>query len=169
MNDDKTGNPYAPPSAAVADAPTLLEDNELASLMQRLGGAIVDAIVLVILVVPIVMFAMADSSLLENEHVANAIFSVIGLVFYLLVNTYLLAKRAQTVGKWVAGTKIVRTDGSPANIQRLIGLRVLPLWLVGAIPYAGGFAQFVNVLMIFRSSRKCLHDDIADTIVIKAR
>ena len=40
--------------------------------------------------------------------------------------------------------------------------------MVGAqlIPVVGMFIPFVDALLIFRSSNQCLHDQIADTIVI---
>jgi len=35
------------------------------------------------------------------------------------------------------------------------------------IPLFGQIDAIVNSLLIFRESRKCLHDNIADTIVVK--
>lgn len=43
---------------------------------------------------------------------------------------------------------------------------VLNLFL-SDIPFIGGFMPLIDVLLIFRKSRKCLHDDLAGTIVVK--
>jgi hypothetical protein len=37
---------------------------------------------------------------------------------------------------------------------------------IAMIPYVGNVIALIDVLMIFRTSRKCLHDDIAGTKVI---
>jgi uncharacterized RDD family membrane protein YckC len=63
----------------------------------------------------------------------------------------------------------VRSDGSAAGIGRIVLLRLAPIWLMTLIPVVGVImAGLVDPLLIFRQSRKCLHDTIADTIVVKA-
>lgn len=91
-----------------------------------------------------------------------------GIGMSLAVNGYLLAKNGQTVGKKLMNIKIVRTDGSKATFQRIVGMRLLPVWVVSAIPIIGAVVAVVDALFIFRENRKCLHDIIADTIVVKA-
>ena len=70
----------------------------------------------------------------------------------------------QSIGKKLLGIKVVRTDGSPASLGRLIWLRNVVNGLIGIIPLYG----IIDALFIFGESRQCLHDKIADTIVIKA-
>jgi uncharacterized RDD family membrane protein YckC len=36
------------------------------------------------------------------------------------------------------------------------------------VPVSAGSSPWSTALMIFRDSRKCLHDNIADTIVVRA-
>jgi uncharacterized RDD family membrane protein YckC len=38
--------------------------------------------------------------------------------------------------------------------------------LLGAIPYVGWLVSLVDPLLIFGKDRRCLHDLIADTIVV---
>jgi uncharacterized RDD family membrane protein YckC len=159
-------NPYAAPQAPVADLQATGQP-ELATLGQRLGGAIVDAIIMMVFVLPFSFVVIPLMSLEPTGFAAGAVGGVFGMVIYLAINGYFLARNGQTVGKKVAKTRIVRSDFSKADIGRIIGLRLVPMWLVGIIPIVGSVAQLVNVLFIFRSSRKCLHDDIADTVVIK--
>lgn len=161
-----TENPYAAPQTSVAD-PQLTGQPELASLGQRLGGAIIDTIILVALVVPFALIAVPALSIDPTGIGAGIASGLFGMVMYLAINGYFLAKDGQTVGKKVAKTRIVRTDFSKADFGRIVGLRLLPFWLLGLIPIIGNVAGLVNALFVFRASRKCLHDDIADTVVIK--
>jgi len=64
----------------------------------------------------------------------------------------------------MVGIKVVRSDGSPASLGRLIWLRNVLNGVIAIIPAYG----LIDSLFIFSESRQCLHDKIADTIVIKA-
>ncbi|MGI9455496.1 MAG: RDD family protein [Aeoliella sp.] len=97
----------------------------------------------------------------------NLAMVVLGFVIFLLLQGFFLAKSSQTIGKKIFGIMIVRKDGGHADFGRLIGLRYLPMQIVGAIPFIGVIiVGFVDPLLIFRRSRSCLHDDIADTAVV---
>jgi uncharacterized RDD family membrane protein YckC len=92
-----------------------------------------------------------------------------GIVIFTMLNGYWLARNGQTIAKKLMNIKIVRSDGSAAGLGRIIFLRLAPLWLMALIPIAGGVVTgLIDPLLIFRQSRKCLHDTIADTIVVKA-
>ncbi len=82
---------------------------------------------------------------------------------FAIASGILIAKRSQSVGKAAVGIKIVRTDGSRAGFWRIAGLRWLVMMLGSS---AIGLLGLVDVLMIYRSDRRCLHDLIADTIVV---
>ena len=62
----------------------------------------------------------------------------------------------------------MRSDGTNATLARLAGLRYFANSVLALIPVVGWLYALLDVLMIFRESRKCLHDNIADTIVVKA-
>jgi uncharacterized RDD family membrane protein YckC len=84
-------------------------------------------------------------------------------VVFAIASGILVAKRGQSLGKAAVGIKIVRTDGSRAGFWRIAGLR----WFVMALGSGViAFLGLVDVLMIFRKDRRCLHDLIADTIVV---
>lgn len=161
-------NVYAPPEARVDDVVPEGEI-ELADRGTRLGAAIIDGILLVALNYFIAMaFGINMFSIAEPPTAATqAVLAGIGLVVFLAINGYLLAKNGQTVGKKVLSIKIVRSDGSKITLGRIIGLRWFPMMIAGFIPIFGPIISLVNVLFIFRESRKCLHDNIADSIVVK--
>ena len=59
-----------------------------------------------------------------------------------------------------------RTDGAEIELLRIVLLRGLPQWIVSAIPVVN-LLTLVDVLFIFGSARRCVHDYIAGTIVVK--
>lgn len=83
------------------------------------------------------------------------------------LNLYWLHRHGQTIGKRICKIKVVRTDGSRVSLGRIIGLRWLPVAAMQMIPLVGFLVKFIDPLMIFRESYQCLHDQIADTIVVK--
>jgi uncharacterized RDD family membrane protein YckC len=64
--------------------------------------------------------------------------------------------------------KDVRTDGSRASFGRIFGLRYLVNTRLTMVLRLGGLYGLVDVLMIFGSAKRCCHDYIADTIVVRA-
>ena len=60
------------------------------------------------------------------------------------------------------------SDGSKASLARIFWLRNVVNGLPSFIPIVSLIYWLVDTLMIFGESRRCLHDRIADTIVVKA-
>jgi uncharacterized RDD family membrane protein YckC len=85
-----------------------------------------------------------------------------------IFQTYLLSTRGQTLGKRWMGIKIVKLDGTAPGFVHAVLLRIFVNALIGSIPKAGGVYSLVDVLMIFRQDRRCAHDLIASTRVVKA-
>ena len=158
-------NPYATPQAAVDDAPA--GAIELADRGTRLGAAMIDGICFAGLGIlgAILIPALKDSP--TAAMVLGAVM-VIGILAVIGINLWLLSTQAATIGKRALNIRIARTDGTQPSLSRLIFIRSLPQWLVSAIPYLGSLLQLVDVLFIFGEERRCVHDRIADTIVVKA-
>lgn len=170
-NSSSTSNPYATPQAdlSVQRAP---DEAELAGRGRRFGAAFIDGIIMNILVLgPVIAFVGGWSNYLEAAQAGSYMLTlgsvIFGFIVYLLVNGYFLAKDSQSIGKKLLGIKIVRTDGSKADFVRIVTRRLLPLYAAGLIPKVGPYLGLVDALFIFRKSKKCLHDDIADTVVIR--
>ena len=99
----------------------------------------------------------------------------IGGLFYvalIVVTIVLVHRNAQTIGKKLVGIKVARKDGSRASLARIFWLRNVVNSIVGVVllvvPLVGGFYSLVDALIIFGEQRRCCHDYIADTIVIRA-
>ena len=161
-------NPYAAPTARVID-PLQTGTQELADRGTRLLAAIVDGVIYGVL---IGIFATVGAIFTKSGSSAAApivaIVVLLGLVALLVVNCVLLHRYGQTIAKRLFKIKIVRSDGSPCSLLRVIFVRWLPMGLLGIIPLVGYIVSLLDPLLIFRDDYRCLHDHIADTVVVKA-
>jgi uncharacterized RDD family membrane protein YckC len=164
-------NPYAAPMARVDEyAP---QELVLADRGTRLLAAIVDGLILggiVILIAVLVPAVTSTRNGAPNETAAALIGIIGGLAFLavLIVNMVMLHRHGQTIAKRMFNIKILRADGTPCSLVRVIFARWLPVTLLGAIPLIGWIFSLLDPLLIFRTDQRCLHDLIAETIVVKA-
>lgn len=165
-------NPYAPPAAEILDriAQPDVEESELAGLGTRLLGAVIDSAVMAALILPWVFFTPYWDEAMKGEvSLRYQVLGVlVGLLAYLLLNGYLLTRYGQTIGKRVMGMRIVSArDGQILPLWKVVLLRYLSLVLVAQIPWVGGLIGLVNPLFIFREDRRCLHDHLAGSKVVR--
>lgn len=166
-----TTNPYAPPGAAVADVALVDQPVELAERGTRFVAAFLDGIVVIVIVyLPLMLRAgAAEESPAESGGAAvvaliAGLAALVGVVVWCWFTIKYVVANGQSIGKKMVHIKVVRSDGSRASFGRIFWLRNVVNGLLGFIPLYG----FVELLFIFGTSRQCLHDRIADTIVIKA-
>ena len=126
--------------------------SELASRGVRLTAAILDtAIAMVFYLVamitnmPMIMF--------------------VGVLALFVYQCYLLATHGQTIGKQICSIKIVTIDnGTNGGFMTNVLKRTILNGIFSLVPlYA-----LVDVFCIFREDRRCLHDLIAGTRVVRA-
>lgn len=182
-------NPFASPmsddAAAVSE---MTAAGAPARRLTRLVASIVDSIIMSVAALPLMYFlelGWFDPVLFDPELAAEVspwngysnpqqavktlMSVVVSLAVFLLLNGYFLHLDGQTLGKKLFGIKIVRKDGSRASLSRLFGVRLVPMWVAAQVPFLGQLvAGLIDPLLIFRKSRYCLHDDIADTAVVLA-
>ena len=167
-------NPYAAPAAIMDDVRAWdaadLESRK-ATRIKRLGAVLLDGLSNLVWLLPIVWAGSMVDGVRHGTKPSAPMIGVMLIGFALLValivlNGVLLHRHGQTLGKRALDIAIVRTDGSRMGLTRFIFIRSLPTGLLGAIPYVGGLATLVDSLMIFGRERRCLHDLIADTIVV---
>ncbi|MGH8704345.1 MAG: RDD family protein [Burkholderiales bacterium] len=152
-------NPYAAPKAAVDDVePAAFE---LATRWQRLQAAILDGIVIWI---AIMIAALAG----REDPTAMGVAVWIGIAAVAAINLWMVHRYRASIGKKALRIRMVRPDGSEAALWRLILLRGVPQWIVGAVPIIN-ILSLVDVLFIFGRDRRCVHDFIGGTIVVKAK
>ena len=162
-------NPYAPPQAVVHDVAVVDPGMVLADRGARLGASILDSFIFVFLVyLPFFVGAFITGANGDPEDPSAMLggmgVALVGLVIFCWLTLRSVARTGQSIGKKMVGIKVVRSDGSPASLGRIVWLRNILNGVIAIIPVYG----FVDSLFIFSESRQCLHDKIADTIVINA-
>jgi uncharacterized RDD family membrane protein YckC len=165
-------NPYAPPKAAVLDIVDSQDANVAADRGTRLGASILDGLILggmvsLPMILGVIFAGVGGQAGKDNAGAILAVFGTVafaGFIVWCWLTIKYVMDNGQSIAKKLLGIKVVRADGSPAGLGRIFWLRNFVNGLLGVIPLYG----FIEVLFIFGESRQCLHDKLADTIVIKA-
>lgn len=146
--------------------------HKLASRGKRLGGSLLDALISIVIIIPIMFATGIIDQITAGQAISirQTIFLfILGLAVFLIIHGYLLSKYGQTVGKKIVGTRIVGQDhGQVLPLGNIFFMRVLPLSLVGQIPIIGSLFGLADTLFIFRDDKRCIHDLIAGTVVVDA-
>ena len=140
-----------------------------ASRISRLFAAIIDQ-VLVSIVAGLLLtwFGGIDFSNEEELIAAQASFHVflLTILVWLALNYHFLNRYQQTIGKRMLNIRVVSFDDSTLTLTRLIGIRHVLFMLLASIRVFGPVIALVDVLLIFRADRRCLHDLLANTRVV---
>ncbi len=155
-------NPYAAPKAAIEDAPS--EAPELATLWQRFAGNFIDGLVMTLAWVP--GSVLAPRYLGEN-HPAIPALIVVSVLVALGLQLWMVVRHRASIGKRVMKARMTRPDGTEAPVWRIVLLRAMPVAVLSAIPVAN-LLTLIDVLFIFGKPRRCVHDYLGGTIVVKA-
>jgi uncharacterized RDD family membrane protein YckC len=167
-----TPNPYAPPRAAVSDIADPAAGLELAGRGTRLVATILDSIIFMVAVyVPLFVFG-GDATVTPDGEVdwgpmigsAGGVVACIGLLVWAWFTYKFVKENGQSIAKKMLGIKVVRSDGSAVSVGRIFWLRNVVNGVLSIIPLYG----LIDALLIFGETRKCIHDKIADTSVVKA-
>jgi uncharacterized RDD family membrane protein YckC/dUTPase len=170
-------NIYAPPQTSSLPEITSDSSPQLATRGSRLGAALIDSLITLAITIPsnwfigtfksTIAYSQQNPSLLKLPNAEALLSSALGLLIFVAINFSLLRK-GQTIGKLALGICIVRKDGRPIEIQRIVGLRIIPIQIAALLPVINIIIPLLDCLLIFRKGRNTLHDDIADTKVIIA-
>jgi uncharacterized RDD family membrane protein YckC len=159
----------------------------LAERGTRLLAASIDELILLAISLPIVIGAIpamvalvsgtgtADLESVDTMSVLRLMvggpgttITILALIAWCIITAWLVATNGQSIGKRLVGIKVVRTDGSRASFARIFLLRNVLNGLPNLLPYVGWLYQLIDPLLIYQESRQCLHDKLADTIVVRA-
>jgi uncharacterized RDD family membrane protein YckC len=164
---------YAPPRAQVEDIEIPGGSGPaLARRTQRFAAAMIDGTIILALMWVAGRLTSwdpwGDDALKRSLWEPVLLQTLFVFAIFVVVQGLLLARRGQTIGKIALRIRITRRDGSPVSLRRMLGLRYGVGYVFAIIPMLGQLFTLVDSLLIFRSSRRCLHDVMADTIVVKA-
>jgi len=143
----------------------------LASRGDRLLAVIVDLFVVLAVAIPFGIYNGYFSAAFEGRPIPLAVYAqtvIVGWAWFFLVNGYVLKKYGQTVGKRFLDIRICdfRTAAVPPLWRLLV--RILVPALAGLLGLVGGLLSWVDILFIFRKDRRCVHDWIASTRVVRS-
>ena len=164
----------------------------LAGRFRRLVATLVDAVLVPALALLLLTITdvMEDADDYANAGLMMLWVFLLAVVAYLILNGYTLWRRGQTLGKWVMGIAIVpassllydsaKNDGDehprayvpapfvPAPLWKLIFIRALffPLLFMAVVPWVA-LLPVLDQALIFGKRRRCLHDLVAGTVVVR--
>ncbi len=143
---------------------------ELAPRWSRLIAFIIDLLIMVTVSVALLYFF----HLLEpmrtakvNEPILHGIVTfVVTLFAFAIINQKLLLEKGQTVGKKIMKIKILNENNKVPNKTDFIK-RYLFMFAINQAPGILADIGLINYLFIFRKDRKCVHDMLVKTKVVK--
>lgn len=163
-------NPYAAPRAEIRPIRSGATA-ELASLGQRLGAALLEGVAALPGAI-LVGFGvgMMDQQTGEMSSTGSLMMGIGGLYLLAMIiyNLVRLSTHGQSIGKKWMKIRISRIedDSNPGFVKAVL-LRGFVNGIIGAIPLLGGIYSLVDICFIFREDRRCIHDLIAGTHVVK--
>lgn len=120
-------------------------------------------------VVQAIITGQRDFENLDSSRLAlGAVVLLLGVAILLGIQIWLLTTRGQTIGKRLLGIRIVRfADNTNPGFVGAFLLRSVVPGIIGVVPYLGFIFTIVDYCFIFRDDRRCIHDLIAATKVVK--
>lgn len=172
-------NPYASPKSSVEAIQ--IDELALASLWRRLFARLIDFSILFVISIHVTDWLLKNWPVqVTNNHYIDGFFwssntsyifldLFVGIGVFAILNTYLLATRGQTIGKYLLKIRIVdhRSD-EVSKLRFSLLLRegiTMQLSLFGTM---GMIIALIDVLFIFFPNRRCLHDYWSFTKVVSA-
>lgn len=138
-----------------------------ASRVRRLFASMIDSLLMSVIVLPVMylggLFELASTAPMSWGYSLKT--GALAAIVFLLLNGLLLIQRGQTLGKMMLSIKIIKEDCTPADASTLL-IRYAVYFMGNLIPVIGTLFGLINVLFIFGDRKQCLHDRIANTIVV---
>lgn len=158
-----------PSSVPMDEVAEKIRMSQYAGRGSRFAAAIIDlSIAVIVCLMSTIFVSIASKS--QGGMTSGVIAIGVGWFGILIAaQTVLLVKYGQSLGKRALGIRIV--TNSDERVPGFIKVWLLRMWvpsLIAGIPYIGIVVWLVDNLFIFRDDRRCLHDLIAETKVIKS-
>lgn len=167
-----TENPYSPPTADPVPLQSADDGIQLAKLGDRFLGSLLDGLIGIGIAIPIwggLFWLGVFQSVEGMGRIGLGYTTLVGVVHYILfmaIQWRSLAATGQSIGKKVANTRIATMDGSKPPVMDLVLKRYGFVTLISLIPFIGVILTWIDILMIFKKDRRCLHDLVAGTQVL---
>ena len=149
--------------------PTEAEPLTKSSRIDRLLASIIDAILMTLVTLPVMYLSGGFDGLMDGvQHswLYSIFLGVVSIVVFIAINISSLKKSGQTLGKKAIGIKVVTSDGGLPSLSNHFLKRYAMYFLPGYVPLGGQLVSLINVLFIFGKEKRCIHDYVADTVVV---
>jgi len=170
-------NPYAAPKSTILTAPVPNEGLPLASRWHRFVASFLDSLILSVVVLPLQYLTGAYQREAALQAAGSSIFAfrpesifwaAFGVILLVGINWNFLLN-GQTIGKKALKLRIDNVEGGPCDRGRIITRRIVVVQVLFLIPVLNVLFMIVDCLMIFRSNKRMLHDELAGTKVVDLR
>jgi len=142
---------------------------ELATRGRRLWASMIDGFTIAIVTIPAMYFTGGFDGISEGVKPAftyTLLFGLLGIIIFFMINLKSLKTTGQTLGKKVAGIKVVTKDGELPTLRKHFLKRYSVYFVPGQIPVVGQILSTLNILFIFGKNKRCVHDIAAGTKVV---
>lgn len=191
MDKDYFADAYCPPASDVnAGMPASATAAALAERGTRLWAASIDGILISIPLLPVMVvgiyygvqtqmgiaraggdsvpqFPSIGASELTVFLAGAGVLGFLGALGIAVYQWVLISRTGQSLGKKWTGIRIERVDGTRVDFGSGVFMRNWLPKLIGAVPYLGAIFHLLDCLFIFRDDRRCIHDHIAGTRVVR--
>ena len=153
----------------------------LGGKVERFAAYIIDSLIAFLSMIPLgsqFFTAVNDFSAgsidsinsLTIENTNNFTLGIFLIILQFIIQGYLITTRGQSIGKIVMSLRIVNSiDGTNPGFIKAFLVRFILTQIITSIPYIGFIYIFADPLFIFRSDRRCIHDLMANTIVVESK
>ena len=142
---------------------------ELASRGRRLMAATVDGLAGMLLAIPgIILMILPLFAGGEDPDPKGILLIGLTMIVFTIAQAVLITKRGQSVGKIALGIRIAHSvDGSNPGFLKGFLIRTFVPQIIYQVPFLGFLFLLVDSCFIFSEQRQCIHDLMAETVVLK--
>ncbi len=138
---------------------------ELASRGERFAGAVIDMVIAFMSLIPLVLIA---GDRMQQDPLKGMLIGLgWSVAVMIVVHGYTLINYSQSIGKYFLNIRIEDMEGNRSTFTNILAARFMPITVLTMIPLIGFVIYLVDIFLIFRTDKRCLHDLIAGTRVCR--
>lgn len=155
--------------------------NQLASVSKRILAVLIDQLIMIAAIFPLLMHIGMDvlSKPMTSAHVQSIVESVpnhimtisaLMILAVFVVQTLMLIKKGQTLGKMAVGLRILDKNSlSLPSVTNILLIRTVLTNIAYSVPMIGMLLLVADfIIMIIDKQKQSLHDKLAKTVVMIA-
>lgn len=170
----QAGNPHRKATATT-------QTNQLASVGKRILAVLIDQLIMIAALLPLLMHAGMDvlSQPMTPAHAQSIVdavpnhimtMSALMILAVFVVQTLMLIKKGQTLGKMTVGLRILDKDSlTVPSVTNILLIRTILTNIAYSVPMVGMLLLVADfITMVIDKQKQSLHDKLAKTVVMVA-